>query len=125
MKARIDATAETIVGVNKYKLEAEEEIDVLSIDNEQVKKKQVCSSVCLMALHVWLQSSYMRTISYTSGAASMTSVGVTVGALGCGQKSPRSCEGASLPACACHNNAPSLPCARKHVPICCAVSDCI
>ena len=32
---------ETIVGVNKYKLEKEEEVDVLIVDNTKVRESQV------------------------------------------------------------------------------------
>ena len=37
----IDNGTETIVGVNKYRLAKEEPIDVLSIDNEEVRSKQL------------------------------------------------------------------------------------
>lgn len=40
-QARIDSGAETIVGVNKYKLEKEGDINVLSIDNTEVRKSQI------------------------------------------------------------------------------------
>jgi len=40
-QARIDNVSETIVGVNKYTLEEEDDIDVLSIDNEKVKTAQM------------------------------------------------------------------------------------
>lgn len=40
-QARIDSAAETIVGVNKYKLAHEEMVDVLSIDNATVLKTQL------------------------------------------------------------------------------------
>ncbi|CAE7945530.1 Mmut, partial [Symbiodinium sp. KB8] len=40
-QARIDASADVIVGVNKYRLEKEEGVDVLSIDNTSVRTKQV------------------------------------------------------------------------------------
>jgi len=40
-QARIDSASETIVGVNKYRLPNEEPIDTLSIDNVEVKGKQV------------------------------------------------------------------------------------
>merc|ERR1712142_82603 len=40
-QARIDSGAETIVGVNKYKLAKEEMVDVLSIDNASVLKAQL------------------------------------------------------------------------------------
>jgi len=40
-QANIDSAKEVIVGVNKYKLEKEDDIDVLIIDNEEVKKKQL------------------------------------------------------------------------------------
>jgi methylmalonyl-CoA mutase len=39
-QARIDSGKETIVGVNKFKLEKEEKIEVLSIDNSAVRAKQ-------------------------------------------------------------------------------------
>jgi len=40
-QANIDSSKEVIVGVNKYKLEQEEPIDVLMIDNAEVKSKQL------------------------------------------------------------------------------------
>ena len=40
-QANIDSGKETIVGVNKYKLDVEDQIDVLSIDNAEVKDKQL------------------------------------------------------------------------------------
>ncbi|XP_028652238.1 methylmalonyl-CoA mutase, mitochondrial [Erpetoichthys calabaricus] len=40
-QARIDSGAEVIVGVNKYRLEREERVEVLSIDNTAVRKKQI------------------------------------------------------------------------------------
>jgi len=40
-QANIDSANEVIVGVNKYKLEKEDEINVLSIDNAEVKEKQL------------------------------------------------------------------------------------
>ncbi len=40
-QARIDSGKETIVGVNKYKLEQETEFDVLEVDNVEVRRKQV------------------------------------------------------------------------------------
>ena len=40
-QARIDSGAETIVGVNKYKLEKEGDINVLAIDNTEVRKSQI------------------------------------------------------------------------------------
>jgi len=40
-QARIDSGAETIVGVNKYKLAQEEMVDVLSIDNASVLEAQL------------------------------------------------------------------------------------
>lgn len=39
-QARIDAKEETIVGVNKYRVESEKPIDVLSIDNAAVRASQ-------------------------------------------------------------------------------------
>ncbi len=40
-QANIDSGTETIVGVNKYRLEKQDEIEVLSIDNEEVREGQV------------------------------------------------------------------------------------
>lgn len=40
-QARIDSGKQTIVGVNKYKLEKEDPIDILEIDNTEVRKEQI------------------------------------------------------------------------------------
>ena len=40
-QARIDSNQETIVGVNKYKPTEKQDINILSIDNEEVRKRQV------------------------------------------------------------------------------------
>lgn len=40
-QARIDSGQEIIVGVNKFRLESEDSIDVLAIDNTSVRKSQV------------------------------------------------------------------------------------
>ncbi|MCC5808356.1 MAG: methylmalonyl-CoA mutase [Opitutales bacterium] len=40
-QARIDSGLETIVGVNKYRLEKEEPLDILSIDNTAVRDAQI------------------------------------------------------------------------------------
>ena len=40
-QARIDSSKEVIVGVNKYRLDQEEKVDVLVIDNSLVRKKQI------------------------------------------------------------------------------------
>jgi len=40
-QARVESSEETIVGVNKYKPTEKQEINILSIDNEDVRKKQV------------------------------------------------------------------------------------
>lgn len=40
-QARIDSGTETIVGVNKYRLAEEQQLDVLSIDNSVVRQKQI------------------------------------------------------------------------------------
>ena len=40
-QARVDSMEETIVGVNKYKPTEKQEINVLSIDNEEVRVKQI------------------------------------------------------------------------------------
>jgi len=40
-QARIDTSVETIVGVNKYRLEKEQRVEVLAIDNTAVRKQQI------------------------------------------------------------------------------------
>ncbi|MFJ3388625.1 MULTISPECIES: methylmalonyl-CoA mutase [unclassified Lysinibacillus] len=40
-QAKIDSKTETIVGVNKYRLEKEEPIEILDIDNTLVRQKQI------------------------------------------------------------------------------------
>lgn len=40
-QARIDSGKDVIVGVNKYRLEAEEEVEVLQIDNHRVRESQI------------------------------------------------------------------------------------
>ncbi len=40
-QARVDSNEETIVGVNKYQPTEKQEINILSIDNEEVRKKQI------------------------------------------------------------------------------------
>ncbi len=40
-QAKIDSRTETIVGVNKYRLDQEEPIDILEIDNTVVRQKQI------------------------------------------------------------------------------------
>jgi len=40
-QAKIDSKAETIIGVNQYRLEKEEPIDILDIDNTLVRQKQI------------------------------------------------------------------------------------
>ncbi|MBS4209663.1 methylmalonyl-CoA mutase [Bacillus sp. FJAT-50079] len=40
-QAQIDSKQETIIGVNRYRLEEEEEIDILAIDNAAVRKMQI------------------------------------------------------------------------------------
>ena len=40
-QARIDSKAETIVGVNKYRLAREEPIDILEVDNTAVREQQI------------------------------------------------------------------------------------
>lgn len=41
-----DDAAEVVVGVNKYKLESPDDVDVLSIDNREVRTKQVRADAC-------------------------------------------------------------------------------
>ena len=40
-QAQIDSNDEVIIGVNKYRLEQEDPIDILNIDNTMVRKKQI------------------------------------------------------------------------------------
>lgn len=40
-QARIDSGKDTIVGVNKYRLQKEEPIDILEVDNDKVRKSQI------------------------------------------------------------------------------------
>ena len=40
-QARIDSGAQTVVGVNKYRNETDDEIDVLSVDNASVRRQQL------------------------------------------------------------------------------------
>ncbi|MBD3331990.1 methylmalonyl-CoA mutase [candidate division GN15 bacterium] len=40
-QARIDSGQETIVGVNRYRLEQEEQLEILSVDNQTVRTKQL------------------------------------------------------------------------------------
>jgi len=40
-QAKIDSCQEAIIGVNKFKLEQEESIEILSIDNQEVRNKQI------------------------------------------------------------------------------------
>ena len=40
-QARIDSGKQTIVGVNKYRLEKEAPIDILEVDNTAVRKEQI------------------------------------------------------------------------------------
>ena len=40
-QARIDSEKDTIVGVNKYRLEKEDPIDILEIDNTMVRLAQI------------------------------------------------------------------------------------
>ncbi len=40
-QARIDSGTQTIIGVNKYRLDQEDPIDILDIDNSEVRKQQV------------------------------------------------------------------------------------
>ena len=40
-QARIDSGRETIVGVNKYRLDKEDPIDILEVDNEKVRQTQI------------------------------------------------------------------------------------
>ena len=39
-QARIDSGKQTIVGINKYRLDHEDPIDILEVDNTEVRKEQ-------------------------------------------------------------------------------------
>ena len=53
---------ETIVGVNKYRLEKEEEVEVLSIDNSRVIAVQVYKSLYLLNTHTPLLCLPLQTL---------------------------------------------------------------
>ena len=40
-QARVDAGKQTIIGINKYRLEKEDPIDILEVDNSEVRKQQI------------------------------------------------------------------------------------
>ena len=40
-QARIDSGSQTIIGVNKYRLEKEDPIDILDVDNTEVRRQQI------------------------------------------------------------------------------------
>ncbi len=40
-QARVDAGKQTIIGVNKYRLDKEDPIDILEVDNTEVRKQQI------------------------------------------------------------------------------------
>ncbi|ETO20036.1 methylmalonyl-CoA mutase, large subunit [Reticulomyxa filosa] len=40
-QAKIDSGHDIIVGVNKYRLQKEETVNVLAIDNKEVREKQI------------------------------------------------------------------------------------
>jgi len=42
-QARIDSGTQTLVGVNKYRMDEEEQVDVLKVDNTAVREQQVAS----------------------------------------------------------------------------------
>ncbi len=41
LQARVDSKVQTVVGVNKYRSESDEKIDILEVDNAQVLKNQI------------------------------------------------------------------------------------
>uniref|UniRef100_A0A673IBR7 Methylmalonyl-CoA mutase, mitochondrial n=1 Tax=Sinocyclocheilus rhinocerous TaxID=307959 RepID=A0A673IBR7_9TELE len=55
-QARIDSGSEVIVGVNKYRLEKEETVDVLSIDNTAVRNKQIEKLRKVSSLRAFIRS---------------------------------------------------------------------
>jgi len=51
-QARIDSGAQVIIGVNRYRLDHEEPIDILEVDNTEVRKQQIERFEKLLELHV-------------------------------------------------------------------------
>ena len=52
-QARIDSGQQTIVGVNKYRLDKEAPIDILEIDNTAVRNEQIAALKVLRFEHPW------------------------------------------------------------------------
>ncbi len=48
-QARVDAGKQTIIGINKYRLEKEDPIDILEVDNTEVRKQQIARLETLKA----------------------------------------------------------------------------
>ena len=48
-QARVDAGKQTIIGINKYRLEKEDPIDILEVDNTEVRKQQIARLESLKA----------------------------------------------------------------------------
>lgn len=48
-QARVDAGKQTIIGINKYRLEKEDPIDILEVDNTEVRKQQIARLETLRA----------------------------------------------------------------------------
>ena len=40
-QARIDSGQQAIIGINKYRLEKEDPIDILDVDNTEVRRQQI------------------------------------------------------------------------------------
>lgn len=77
-QARIDKGEDVIIGVNKYQLTEEDELDILEIDNEKVREKQIQSltdikrkrneskvSECLSALSQYAQNGNGNSLELT------------------------------------------------------------
>lgn len=56
--------SEVIVGVNKYRLEKEESVDVLSIDNTAVRNKQIEKLQKVSSLWRWLTARILKSSAF-------------------------------------------------------------
>jgi len=76
-QARIDTTEDTVVGVNKYRLDSEDLTDVLQIDNSLVRKKQMDRLASIKASRD--PSAVASCLSALSASAALTSESTSPG----------------------------------------------